>query len=139
MWALAHTAANEHPGRIRLLDTDDSTASSAALTSLTGAWPTNEPQLALRHGVAQVARLTRTQALTPPQSPEWALVTTGAGDLANLALLPTNLPTVLGPGQVRVAVRAAGLNFHDVVVALGAISDQGLGGEAAGHRDRDRR
>ena len=29
-------------------------------------------------------------------------------------------------------IRAAGLNFHDVVVALGAIDDEGLGGEAAG-------
>ena len=39
---------------------------------------------------------------------------------------------MLGPGQVRVAIRAAGLNFRDVVVALGAIADDGLGGEAAG-------
>ncbi|ORW91764.1 hypothetical protein AWC27_09660 [Mycobacterium szulgai] len=30
------------------------------------------------------------------------------------------------------AVRAAGLNFRDVVVALGAIAEDGLGGEAAG-------
>ena len=29
-------------------------------------------------------------------------------------------------------IRAAGLNFRDVVVALGAIADDGLGGEAAG-------
>ena len=29
-------------------------------------------------------------------------------------------------------MRAAGLNFRDVVVALGAIADEGLGGEAAG-------
>ena len=39
---------------------------------------------------------------------------------------------MLGPGQIRVQIRAAGLNFHDVVVALGAIADEGLGGEAAG-------
>ena len=38
----------------------------------------------------------------------------------------------MGPGQIRIQVRAAGLNFHDVVVALGAIADEGLGGEAAG-------
>ncbi|OSC34959.1 hypothetical protein B8W66_23505, partial [Mycobacterium decipiens] len=52
--------------------------------------------------------------------------------MANLALLPTQPHTVLGPGQIRVAVRAAGLNFRDVVVALGAIAEEGLGGEAAG-------
>ena len=45
---------------------------------------------------------------------------------------PADPPTALGPGQIRVQVRAAGLNFHDVVVALGAIADEGLGGEAAG-------
>ena len=45
---------------------------------------------------------------------------------------PPTPPAVLGPGQIRVAIRAAGLNFRDVVVALGAIADEGLGGEAAG-------
>ena len=34
--------------------------------------------------------------------------------------------------QIRIDVRAAGLNFHDVVVGLGLISDEGLGAEAAG-------
>ena len=40
----------------------------------------------------------------------------------------------LGPGQVRVAVHAAGLNFRDVVVALGVVSLPGapLGGEIGG-------
>ena len=60
------------------------------------------------------------------------MATTGKGDLANLTLLPTEPPTALAPGQIRVQVRAAGLNFHDVVVALGAIADEGLGAEAAG-------
>ena len=40
----------------------------------------------------------------------------------------------LGTGQVRVAVRAAGLNFRDVLVALGMVPDGGepLGAEGAG-------
>ena len=46
--------------------------------------------------------------------------------------MPTDPDHRLAPGQIRVQVRAAGLNFHDVVVALGAIADDGLGGEAAG-------
>ena len=97
-----------------------------------------EPQLALRHGVAYIPRLTRTLALTPPQTPCWQLATTGKGDLANLALVPTEPASALGPGQIRVAVRAAGLNFRDVVVALGAITDEGLGwgSRRGGHRDR---
>ncbi|WP_461000150.1 zinc-binding dehydrogenase, partial [Streptomonospora sediminis] len=40
----------------------------------------------------------------------------------------------LAPGEVRVAVRAAGLNFRDVVVVLGMVPEQGepIGGEFAG-------
>ena len=137
VWALAHTAANEHPGRIRLIDTDDTTATSDILIGVLAALadpdrPVGEPQLALRHGTVHIPRLMRTQALTVPDSPSWQLASTGKGDLAHLALLPTDPPATLGPGQIRVAVRAAGLNFHDVVVALGAISDEGLGAEAAG-------
>ena len=52
--------------------------------------------------------------------------------MADLALLPAGSPATLAPGQIRVQVRAAGLNFRDVVVALGAITDEGLGSEAAG-------
>ena len=137
VWALVHTAQNEHPGRIGLLDTDTTTASDAlvltAINALTH--PTNpagnEPQLALRGGAVHVPRLTRAQGLTPPPSPTWQLAQTNTGDLNALALLPTE-PAALGPGQVRVAIAAAGLNFHDVVVALGAINDEGLGAEAAG-------
>jgi NADPH:quinone reductase-like Zn-dependent oxidoreductase/acyl carrier protein len=48
-----------------------------------------------------------------------------------IALPETSEP--LGPGQVRIAVRAAGLNFRDVVIALGMVEDErSLGGEVAG-------
>ena len=91
----------------------------------------HEPQLVLRRGGGYLPRLARARALSVPATPDWRLDTTGKGDLANLALVPAER-AVLGPGQVRVQIRAAGLNFHDVVVALGAIADEGLGGEAAG-------
>src|SRR5262249_19821831 len=87
VWALAHTAANEHPGRIRLIDTDDTTVSGdslvGVLAGLAGAGRlVSEPQLALRHGVVHMPRVTRTQALAPPDSPSWQLASTGSGDLA---------------------------------------------------------
>ena len=42
------------------------------------------------------------------------------GTLDGLALAaPSAGAGPLGPGQVRVAVRAAGLNFRDVLIALG--------------------
>ncbi|WP_428842095.1 SDR family NAD(P)-dependent oxidoreductase, partial [Mycobacterium riyadhense] len=130
-WALIHSTQNEHPGRITLLDTDDTADGVVNIVAGIGHIST-EPQLALRHGRAHVPRLTPATSLTPPPAPAWQLGTLGKGDLTNLALVPTDPLTELAPGQVRVAIRAAGLNFHDVVVALGAITDEGLGAEAAG-------
>ncbi len=130
-WALIHSAQSEHPQRVMVLDTDDTAATEAALLGVLARWPAGEPQLVLRRGSAYVPRLTRARALTPPPTPCWRLDTTGTGDLANLALLPAE-PAVLGAGQIRVQIRAAGLNFRDVVVAVGAVADEGLGGEAAG-------
>ncbi|MGB7163323.1 MAG: SDR family NAD(P)-dependent oxidoreductase [Mycobacterium sp.] len=132
VWALVHTTQNEHPNRITLLDIDNTAATDDNLLATLSARPATEPQLALRHGIAHLPRLARTPALTPPQTPSWQLATTGKDDLANLALVPTDPITVLAPGQIRVGIRATGLNFRDVVVALGAIADEGLGGEAAG-------
>ena len=132
VWGLIHTAQNEHPDRIILVDTDNSVASQDNLLAIAATRPAGEPQLALRNGVAHIPRLARPVTLTPPDAPDWQLASTGKGDLTNLTLLPTDPPTELAPGQVRIQVRAAGLNFHDVVVALGAIADEGLGAEAAG-------
>jgi NADPH:quinone reductase-like Zn-dependent oxidoreductase/acyl carrier protein len=130
-WALIRTAQNEHAERIILLDTDDTTATADGLLAIASTPPAAEPQLALRNGVAHIPRLARISTLTPPNGP-WQLGTSGKGDLTNLTLLPADPPNTLAAGQIRVQVRAAGLNFHDVVVALGVISDEGMGGEAAG-------
>ena len=46
--------------------------------------------------------------MSPPASPCWHLVTTGKGDLTNLALEPAEPVAVLGAGQIRVEVRAWG-------------------------------
>ncbi|WP_077098896.1 type I polyketide synthase [Mycobacterium terramassiliense] len=131
-WALIHTAQNEHPERITLLDTDGFAASQDKLSAIVVARPAGEPQLAVRKGVVHVPRLARTPILAAPGGPDWQLGTSRKGDLANLALLPTEAPDALAAGQIRVQVRAAGLNFRDVVVALGAIADDGMGSEAAG-------
>ena len=135
-WALIHTAQNEHPDRIVLLDTDNTAASQDNLLAIAATRPAGEPQLALRNGVAHIPRLARPLTLTPPDAPDWQLASTGRGDLGNLTLVPTNPPDTLAPGQIRVQIRAAGLNFHDVVVALGAIADREHG--QRGRRDRPR-
>ncbi|WP_180276305.1 type I polyketide synthase [Mycobacterium ostraviense] len=134
VWGLIHSTQNEYPGRIRLVDTDHAATSTDTLLHMLATFTSTsgEPQLALRDGVAHIPRLTPARALTPPATPHWQLVTTGSGDLADLTLAPAPAPTALKPGQIRVQIRAAGLNFRDVVVALAAIRDEGLGVEAAG-------
>ncbi|KZS78216.1 hypothetical protein A4G29_18495 [Mycobacterium kansasii] len=132
VWALIHTAQNEHPHRITLIDTDTTAATEDKLLAIASMRLASEPQLALRNGVARIPRLARTSALTPPDASDWHLATTAKGDLTQLTLIPTSPPATLGPGQIRIQVRAAGLNFHDVAVAFGAIADEGLGAEAAG-------
>ncbi|EOD68677.1 type I polyketide synthase, partial [Amycolatopsis vancoresmycina] len=73
------------------------------------------------------------EPLTPPPGP-WRLASRGTGSVSDLVLQPWpdgNRP--LEPGEVRIAVRAAGVNFRDVVTALGMVADERpLGGEGAG-------
>jgi acyl transferase domain-containing protein/NADPH:quinone reductase-like Zn-dependent oxidoreductase/acyl carrier protein len=134
-WGLVRSAQSENPGRLLLLDMDEDDLSPRAVA---GAVASGEPQVALRGGEAYVPRLTHddaTKRLTPPDGPAaWRLGLTGHGSLDHLALVdcPDNTRP-LGPGEVRVALRAGGVNFHDVVVALGMVEDpRPLGGDGAG-------
>ncbi|AUX43619.1 hypothetical protein SOCE26_050690 [Sorangium cellulosum] len=136
LWGLVRTAQAESPGvPIALVDTDDGEASSAALF---GALDASEPQLALRDGRRLAPRLAAARgkdALVPPAAPAWRLHIPAKGTLESLALVPyPEAMAPLGDGQVRVAVRAAGMNFRDVLDALGMYpGDPGpLGGEGAG-------
>ncbi|QNP70793.1 type I polyketide synthase [Streptomyces roseirectus] len=134
VWGLVRSAQAENPGRFVLVDVDDHDASAVLPAVLAG----DEPQLAVREGVVYVPRLVRPAAhetLTPPQgSATWRLDVTEKGTLENLALV--DLPEAARPlaaGEVRVGIRAAGVNFRDVVLALGMVPDQEvLGSEGAG-------
>ncbi|MFJ2442948.1 beta-ketoacyl synthase N-terminal-like domain-containing protein [Streptomyces sp. NPDC087658] len=137
VWGLLGSAAHENPDRITVLDWDGDPRSAAALPP---ALDLPEPRLALRSGTVHVPRLTPLAghpALLPPAGPgPWVLDRVGeSGTIDDLALAPApdSLAAPLGPGQVRVDVRAAGVNFRDVVVALGLVPGmRGLGGELAG-------
>jgi acyl transferase domain-containing protein/NADPH:quinone reductase-like Zn-dependent oxidoreductase/acyl carrier protein len=132
---LVRSAQSEHPGRYMLLDAElgenDEVDWPAVLAN-------GEPQLALRtHGI-YAPRLVRPESasrLDPPDSDEtWRLGLTQKGTLECLALV-TN-PTAQAPlreGQVRVAVKACGLNFRDVLITLDVYSGEApLGSEGAG-------
>ncbi|MFI6575114.1 type I polyketide synthase [Nocardiopsis sp. NPDC050513] len=133
VWGLLRAAQREHPGRLVLVDSDGSEDSHRMLAS---AVALDEPQLALRSGTVLVPRLARVESargLTPP-GPVWRLDTRHPGSLADLEPLPAREAVrELGPQEVRLAVRAAGVNFRDVVVALGMVEGEtGMGIEGAG-------
>ncbi|MGC0319294.1 SDR family NAD(P)-dependent oxidoreductase, partial [Kitasatospora acidiphila] len=127
VWGLVRSAQVEHPDRFVLVDADP-TWDPALIAG------TDEPELAVRQGALRVPRLVRVGAgLTPPPG-TWRLEDTGTGSIDDLALVPRpELMEPLGPGQVRIAMRAAGLNFRDVLIALGVYPGEALmGGEGAG-------
>ena len=130
---LIRTAQAEHPARITHLDLDPGAAPQA--TALAAALAAGEPVAAIRGGTVLIARLGPAAAppLPVPAGASWQLSVTERGTLDNLAIIPAADPGPPGPGQVRLAVRAAGLNFRDVLIALGMYPGQAvLGGEIAG-------
>ncbi|MGW7585518.1 type I polyketide synthase, partial [Kitasatospora sp. NPDC054769] len=135
VWGLLRSAQSEHPGRVLLLDRDP-----AGQDADWQAWATvqDEPQLALREGGARAPRLVRQSAahgLTAPDGPgAWRLDVTEEGTLEALALVPAaEADAPLGADQVRIGVRAAGVNFRDVLLALGMYPERAvMGAEAAG-------
>nr|WP_113868954.1 type I polyketide synthase [Brenneria salicis]NMN92946.1 coronafacic acid polyketide synthase Cfa6 [Brenneria salicis ATCC 15712 = DSM 30166]RBP58619.1 coronafacic acid polyketide synthase Cfa6 [Brenneria salicis ATCC 15712 = DSM 30166]RLM29370.1 polyketide synthase [Brenneria salicis ATCC 15712 = DSM 30166] len=134
-WALLHSAQNENPGRIVLLDTDHPLADTSLLSM---ALASDHPQLALRQGqllIPHLSRAAKTGLLPlPSDSALWRLDISDTGNLDNLVLKPAiEAGAPLGKGQIRLSVRAAGVNFYDVVCALGLIAPQHeFGTEAAG-------
>ncbi|MEV0263452.1 SDR family NAD(P)-dependent oxidoreductase [Streptomyces sp. NPDC050617] len=138
LWGLLRTVQTEHPDRFALIDLDRPVTApddSALLAALAG----EEPQIAVRGDelmVPQLGRADRADGVLspPPGEPAWRIGTAGTGTLEDLAPVPApEVAAPLGDGEVRVAVRAAGLNFHDVVVTLGLDPDQQtLGSEGAG-------
>ncbi len=140
VWGLVRSAQMESPGRIALIDFDGTESSWRALPAALAAISA-ETQLAVRQGVALAPRLTRAGAgqLTPPAGPsEWRLgIGSAGGTLEDLHLLANpEAERTLEPREVRLAVRAAGVNFRDVVAALGVVSLRGdwdaIGSEGAG-------
>ncbi|MFD9062856.1 type I polyketide synthase [Kitasatospora purpeofusca] len=146
VWGLVRTAQAEHPDRFVLLDTDTTPASRAALGgALAAAQRTTadgEPQLALRAGEILVPRLARSRpgdhldpgAVAPGTADTWRLDTATPGSLDSLALLPApEARRPLAAGEVRIALRAAGLNFRDVLITLGLYPGGArIGAEGAG-------
>ncbi|MGW4059749.1 type I polyketide synthase [Amycolatopsis sp. NPDC004747] len=132
VWGLLRSAQTEHPGRLVLLDVDAEAVLTEVLPSVVAL---DEPQLAVRGGEVFVPRLARTgpDALRPPSGP-WRLDVTTAGTLENLALVGhPDAGRPLRDNEVRVGLRAVGVNFRDVLIGLGMYPDPvPMGAEGAG-------
>ncbi|QLH19423.1 type I polyketide synthase [Streptomyces sp. Rer75] len=136
VWGLVRSALSEHPGRFVLADVDGARESYEALA--VGLAGLGADQVAVREGRVWLPRLVRMASggvLEPPVGvgSAWRLDIVAKGQLDGVALVPEE-PQALRPGQVRVGVRAAGVNFRDVLNVLGMYpGDAGrLGHEGAG-------
>ncbi|ASQ99548.1 type I polyketide synthase [Streptomyces sp. 11-1-2] len=130
------SAQSEHPGRFLVIDLDpDADPPQVPPAALVG----DEPVVAVRGDRLFAPRLTEDDtlpALTPPPDTEaWSVDLDSADNLDGLGIVPA--PGVLAPlaeGEVRLSVRAMGVNFREVLVALDMVpgGDRPEGGEAAG-------
>ncbi|GAB3874926.1 hypothetical protein GCM10027610_144460 [Dactylosporangium cerinum] len=133
IWGLLRSAQTENPDRIVLIDVDGSVDSWRLIGA---AAALGEPEVALRAGQVLVPRLVRalpSTSLSVPEGPEsWRLESAGGGTLESLVFAPSGV-VPLGPGEVRIGVRATGVNFRDVLLGLGVYPEPGLmGAEGAG-------
>ncbi|WP_425558746.1 SDR family NAD(P)-dependent oxidoreductase [Catenulispora subtropica] len=121
VWGLIRVAASENPGRVFAADVDDVAGSGPALAA---GLAVGEAEFAVRGGQIRVPRMVRAdRGLTVPEGVApggWALGYEGQGTLECLRLVPADGATVeLEAGQVRVGLRATGVNFRDVLTVLG--------------------
>ncbi|MFH8683931.1 type I polyketide synthase [Streptomyces lydicus] len=125
VWGLVRTAQVEHPGRFALVDLAPDATEPETVDAVAAALAADENQVAVRGGTARTVLVPRLvpavgDALRlPADAPAWRLDLPERGTLTALEVRPCpEAAAEPGPGRVRIAVRAAGLNFHDVLGAL---------------------
>ncbi|WP_373465062.1 SDR family NAD(P)-dependent oxidoreductase [Streptomyces sp. V2I9] len=127
---LLRSVQSENPGRLLMVDID-----ADPWTALLAAPGADEPELAVRDGRLYTPRLASPadRTLRAPEGP-WRVGVVSRGAVEGVGLVPApDTEAALEEGQVRVAVRAAGMNFRDVLNVLGMYPGEvELGGEAAG-------
>ncbi|MCT9088922.1 amino acid adenylation domain-containing protein [Streptomyces sp. ASQP_92] len=134
LWGLMRTARNEHPELgLRMIDLGDAEADRKALPA--ALMLEAEPECALRHGevlVPQLARVGSAQDLQLPAEGRWQLEIAAKGRLDEPLTVKSLPERPLAPGEIRAEVRATGVNFLDVLNALGMVEIPAFGLEFAG-------
>ena len=130
LWGLARVVSLEHPDlSCRCIDLDPRASAAEGAAALIACLQTSgdEPELAVRSGRPLRRRLTRRMPAHDRHGrPEGETPSTAAraldievrGALDNLALRPLDRVTPAA-GEIEIEVRASGLNFRDVLNALG--------------------
>ncbi len=130
LWGFGRVAANEHPELgCRLIDLQPSTDDSEGAVSVLFEVLTKNPekQIVIREGARYAARLRTTDRLAKPDdenrpllpiSGSYRVELSKAGSFDGLMVKPLQR-TPPPAGHVEVAVGATGLNFSDVLKALG--------------------
>ncbi|MGQ0840932.1 SDR family NAD(P)-dependent oxidoreductase [Actinokineospora sp.] len=131
VWGLVRAVRAEYPQRsLRLIDLGADVTDGALLAHAVGT--ADEPELVLREDRVLVPRLAKvTDAVALPDDPPWQLDIPEKGRLDAFAMRPVER-VELPAGHVRVRVRAAGMNFRDVLNALDVVHAPQLGLECAG-------
>ena len=127
LWGLGRTMINESAGpRVRLVNLAAPMADAhvAGMLSDELLMPDDEDEIILTDAGRMALRL-RTLWAALPQDDAVCLDFAQPGQLGNLRwrAAPVRTP---GPGEVAIDVRAAGLNFRDVMYAMGLLSDEAV-------------
>ncbi|WNE94539.1 SDR family NAD(P)-dependent oxidoreductase [Streptomyces luomodiensis] len=148
VWGLVRSAQAENPDRFILLDLDPHGAATgpdeigaAVQDGVARAVAMDEPQVAVGSGRVWAPRLMRAGGpgsgglVGPVGQPAWRLAVRGASTVDNVTPVPCpEALEPLGPGEVRIAVHAAGMNFRDALIVVGMYPGGGVfrGSEGAG-------
>ena len=134
LWGLASVVDLEHGDlKPRLLDLDPESGFPADALVDELLHPDRETRIAWRGGSRRVARLVRAGGgMGLPEGDGWRFGPNRDGSLERLRV-ERRPEVVLGTGEIRVAVEAAGANFLDVMVGMALVDAVStLGGEFAG-------
>ncbi|MGJ3251819.1 MAG: aminotransferase class I/II-fold pyridoxal phosphate-dependent enzyme [Elainellaceae cyanobacterium] len=126
LWGLARVIRLEYPKLYcTCIDVDRAVSTADLVNELCRS--DDEDQIAYRQGDRYVARLLPhhqylTQRVSIPKAESFRLSLSDYGVLDNLTWIPTTRRSPQ-PGEVEIQVRAAGINFRDVLNALGMLKD----------------
>lgn len=131
LWGFGQVLLNEHPAyRVTLVDLPADGEGLRSLVEEMQGRETGEFQVAYRRGVRHVRRLRPHDPVARGDDSNFALAIGEYGRFTGVRRVPVEDPTPTGD-QIRVRVRAAGLNFKDVLNVLGMFGDPSDGAAVA--------